>query len=285
MATDFQSALSVWGPRDGSCARSVHPGTSSDRNPRNNEGEKRSHNPPASGTNHARFLSPHTAMALPLLPRPLLRYICSIVLFVACANALKFELQAQSGHGYYDKQQRCIRNFVAKDTLVVVTAIVNGHKGDGMIVNMNIKDAVGNEYGRAKDIVGEQRTVFTSHADAAFDICFENVLEGHKYVENPVRSVELDVDIGADAKDWSSIQATEKLKPVETELRRIEEMVSEIVNEMDYLRIREQKLRDTNESTNTRVKWFGMLTTFLLIGLWGWQIMYLRAYFRSKHLI
>ncbi|KAL8305064.1 hypothetical protein RB597_003999 [Gaeumannomyces tritici] len=270
-------------------------------------------------------------MALPLLPRPLLRYICSIVLFVACANALKFELQAQSGHGYYDKQQRCIRNFVAKDTLVVVTAIVNGHKGDGMIVNMNasapplcvlschnnsrlcaglvvaclashhhphanpltllflphlqIKDAVGNEYGRAKDIVGEQRTVFTSHADAAFDICFENVLEGHKYVENPVRSVELDVDIGADAKDWSSIQATEKLKPVETELRRIEEMVSEIVNEMDYLRIREQKLRDTNESTNTRVKWFGMLTTFLLIGLWGWQIMYLRAYFRSKHLI
>ena len=39
-----------------------------------------------------------------------------------------------------------------------------------------IKDAVGNEYGRAKDIAGEQRTVFTSHADAAFDVCFENVL-------------------------------------------------------------------------------------------------------------
>ena len=39
-----------------------------------------------------------------------------------------------------------------------------------------IKDAVGNEYGRAKDIAGEQRTVFTSHADAAFDVCFENIL-------------------------------------------------------------------------------------------------------------
>jgi len=49
---------------------------------------------------------------------------------------------------------------------------------------------------------------------------------------------------------------------------------------MDYLRIREQKLRDTNESTNTRVKWFGFMTTFLLIALWAWQIMYLRAYFR-----
>ena len=56
--------------------------------------------------------------------------------------------------------------------------------------------------------------------------------------------------------DWSAIQAAEKLKPVETELRRIEETVNEIVNEMEYLRLREQKLRDTNESTNERVKWF-----------------------------
>jgi hypothetical protein len=68
--------------------------------------------------------------------------------------------------------------------------------------------------------------------------------------------VELDIDIGADARDWSAIQAAEKLKPVETELRRIEETVNEIVNEMEYLRLREQKLRDTNESTNERVKWF-----------------------------
>lgn len=57
-------------------------------------------------------------------------------------------------------------------------------------------------------------------------------------------------------------------------------MVAEVVGEMDYLRVREQKLRDTNESTNTRVKWFGFGTTSLLIGIWGWQILYLRAYFR-----
>lgn len=106
-----------------------------------------------------------------------------------------------------------------------------------------------------------------------------------RYVENPQRHIELDIDIGADAKDWSAIQATEKLKPVEAELRRIEEMVAEIVGEMEYLRAREQKLRDTNESTNSRVKLFGFATTFLLVALWAWQIMYLRAYFRSKHLI
>ena len=41
---------------------------------------------------------------------------------------------------------------------------------------LQIKDAVGNEYGKPKDIVGETRMAFTSHADAAFDVCFENQL-------------------------------------------------------------------------------------------------------------
>ena len=102
---------------------------------------------------------------------------------------------------------------------------------------------------------------------------------------SPSRHIELDIDVGADAKDWSAIQAAEQLKPVETELRRIEEMVQEVVDEMDYLRGREQKLRDTNESTNERVKWFAFGTMGMLLGLGGWQVVYLRAYFRSKHLI
>lgn len=97
---------------------------------------------------------------------------------------------------------------------------------------------------------------------------------------NPTRHIELDIDIGADARDWSAIQAAEKLKPVETELRRIEEVVGEIVVEMDYLRGREQKLRDTNESTNERVKWFAFGTMGMLVGLGAWQVVYLRAYFR-----
>lgn len=100
------------------------------------------------------------------------------------------------------------------------------------------------------------------------------------HTPNPTRHVELDIDIGADARDWSAIQASEKLKPVETELRRIEETVNEIVQELEYLRMREQKLRDTNESTNERVKWFAFGTMGMLVGLGAWQVVYLRAYFR-----
>lgn len=79
----------------------------------------------------------------------------------------------------------------------------------------------------------------------------------------------------------------EKLKPTEMELRRIEEVMGEIVKEMDYLRERETKLRDTNESTNERVKWFAIGTMIMLVALGAWQVIYLRAYFRqvSPHIV
>lgn len=146
---------------------------------------------------------------------------------------------------------------------------------------------MGNDYARPRDVAGEARYAFTSHADSAFDVCFENVLSGARSPPgNPAsKHVELDIDIGADAKDWSAIQAGEKLKPVEAELRRISEVAKEVVEEMEFLRGREMKLRDTNESTNERVKWFAVGTMGMLVALGVWQVVYLRAYFRSKHLI
>ncbi|KAL4771521.1 WD40-repeat-containing domain protein [Aspergillus nidulans var. acristatus] len=195
------------------------------------------------------------------------------LLFVQISLALKFDIAAGKG-------ERCIRNFVLKDQLVVVTAIVSGERGDGQMVNMHIKDSMGNDHGRPKDVVGETRQAFTSAGDTTFDVCFENTLVSRRGISNPHRSIELDVDIGADARDWSSIQAQEKLKPIETDLRRIEEIVAEVVSEMEYLRAREQKLRDTNESTNERVKWFAFGTMGMLVGLGVWQVIYLRAYFR-----
>ena len=100
--------------------------------------------------------------------------LLTLLLLPLTVLSLKFDLSAHTGHS--SKYERCIRNFVSKNTLVLVTAIVDGHKGDGQQVNMHIKDAAGNEYGRPKDIVGETRMAFTSHADAAFDVCFENQL-------------------------------------------------------------------------------------------------------------
>jgi p24 family protein delta-1 len=51
------------------------------------------------------------------------------------------------------------------------------------------------------------------------------------------------------------------LKPIEVELRRIEDQINEIVHDLEYLKVREQTMRNTNESTNDRVKGFAVLSS------------------------
>lgn len=87
-------------------------------------------------------------------------------------------------------------------------------------------------------------------------------------------------------------------------MRKLEGIVKEIVDEMDYLKKREERFLDTNGnavfpahvpftdwhgpflvSTNVRVQNFAWFTIAALLSLGVWQIMHLRAFFKRKYLI
>lgn len=61
-----------------------------------------------------------------------------------------------------------------------------------------------------------------------------------------VRAIDLDVDIGADAVDYNAIAKQESLSGLEVEMRKLEGVVKEIVDELNYLKRREARMRDTN---------------------------------------
>ena len=81
------------------------------------------------------------------------------------------------------------------------------------------------------------------------------------------RIIDLDVDIGADAVDYkyvsrrlvssyyvflinqnSAIANQESLSGLEVEMRKLEAIVKEIVDEMGYLKAREERFADTNRT-------------------------------------
>ncbi|RIB01723.1 emp24/gp25L/p24 family/GOLD-domain-containing protein [Gigaspora rosea] len=152
-----------------------------------------------------------------------------------------------------------------------------------MFVKVTDNSDANNKYGHKRDINEETRLAFTTHANADISVCFTNTLD-EDFQPNPQyhRMIDLDIDIGAEAIDPNQF---EKLKPMEAELRKLEQVVQEIVDEMDYLRQREARMRDTNESTNERVKWFSLGTMFVLVCLGFWQIVYLKKFFQKKRLI
>lgn len=207
-------------------------------------------------------------------------YILGLLCLHVC-TALKFAVPAQEKNAH----PRCIRDFATAETLVVVNVKSSGYTGDGQTLNVYVSDNRGNEYGRSKSVTDNARMAFTVHSDVAFDVCFENIIDPGRPGHQLSRNVELDVEIGANARDWNHLQAVEKLRPTEVELRRIEGLTDEIARELEYLKLRETRLRDTNESTNNRVQNFSVGIILSLLSLGTWQIWYLRKYFRSKHIL
>jgi hypothetical protein len=54
------------------------------------------------------------------------------------------------------------------------------------------------------------------------------------------------VDTGAEAVDYTEVAKSEKLRPIEVELRKLESVADGIVGEMEYMKQREAQMRDTN---------------------------------------
>merc|ERR1711953_520488 len=97
--------------------------------------------------------------------------------------------------------------------------------------------------------------------------------------------VSLNMKHGVEAKNYDGVGEAAKLKPLEVELKRLEDMSESIVQDFAFMRKREEEMRDTNESTNSRVLYFSIFSMCCLLGLATWQVLYLRKYFKSKKLI
>ncbi|KAM6503235.1 emp24/gp25L/p24 family/GOLD domain containing protein [Amanita muscaria] len=217
---------------------------------------------------------PFLAAFLPLI---------TLLLFPTLVVAVKFSLPASRYPAV-----KCIWNTAHTNTLVIATANVG--PGNNQRVDIEIIDSSPqrNVYLSKKGINGEARLAVTTHEEGEVGVCFRNYIEGDVPYETRLalkRTIDLDVDIGADAVDYNAIANQESLSTLETEMRKLEGLVKEVADELSYLKRREERFTDTNLSTNLRVQNFAWFTLFCLAGLGVWQIFHLRAYFKRKYLI
>ncbi|GJJ78613.1 p24 family protein delta-1 [Entomortierella parvispora] len=200
------------------------------------------------------------------------------------AEAIKFELQGQH---YSDSVPHCVSHYVDDETDVVVKIMVGNGVHQKVSVEITDDSEHLNQMWGKDNLSGElSRASFQTKQAGDIIACFTNVLSDDV---NPdpryFRNVDVDFDIGSETKDYDALAKAEKLKPMEMELRKMEDMVQDIIENMEHLQQREERMRNTNESTNARVQWFSTLTMVVLVTLGVWQIFYLKRFFRKKRLI
>ncbi|KAJ3445106.1 transmembrane emp24 domain-containing protein [Anaeramoeba flamelloides] len=85
--------------------------------------------------------------------------------------------------------------------------------------------------------------------------------------------------------DESKMSTIKDLYPLEKEIKKLGMTVNEIHEDIYYTKRREARMRDTNESTNSRVMWLSIISIFTMLIVSSVQIIYLKTFFKKRKLI
>ncbi|XP_021936165.1 transmembrane emp24 domain-containing protein bai isoform X1 [Zootermopsis nevadensis] len=177
--------------------------------------------------------------------------------------------------------QKCLKEELQSD--VLVTGDYEVQDAPGQKVDYVVRDSKGHILSQKEDISRGKFSFVTENYDT-FEICFTSRVPPQQ--RGNAQEVSLVTKRGVEAKNYEGLLGeAAKLKPLEVELKRLEDLSDAIVQDFSQMRKREEEMRDTNESTNNRVLYFSIFSMCCLLGLATWQVLYLRRFFKAKKLI
>ncbi|CAD6193395.1 unnamed protein product [Caenorhabditis auriculariae] len=179
---------------------------------------------------------------------PMKTLLVGFVLILS-VSALRFYVPA--------KEKKCLKEEIHKN--VVVSGEYEFSEGIGYTGSVHVTDTRGHtlyKRERFQDLKG--KFAFTADEYDIFEICISNDPPAGQLGEK--REVSLIMKHGVEAKNYEDVAKAEKLKPLEVELRRLEDLADAI------------EMRTTNESTNNRVLYLSIFSMLCLLGLAAWQL-------------
>lgn len=178
--------------------------------------------------------------------------------------------------------EKCLKHEMYSNQLAVGEYEVSSLPGT--IVDVRISDSKGHIAFNRENIDGKGKFAVTSDTNDFYELCFKYTSTVNAPAQLMPREIFVDYRVGAEAKQYDSVDH-DKLSEVEKDLNRIEDLTNSIIIDFAYLKQREREMRDTNDSTNTRLFYQTVTSLIILMALTVWQILYLRTFFRQKKLI
>lgn len=124
---------------------------------------------------------------------------------------------------------------------------------------------------------------FTSHTPGEHVICMYS--NSTAWFGGSQLRVHLDIQVGEHAIDYANVAQKEKLTELQLRIRQLLDQVEQITKEQNYQRYREERFRQTSESTNKRVLYWSLAQTAVLLIMGLWQMKHLKSFFEAKKLV
>jgi len=110
-------------------------------------------------------------------------------------------------------------------------------------------------------------------------------ITGVPYHRGMARRVTFDVLTGTETHDYHKLARKEHLKPIEINLKMMEDIVVEIYQEYEYFIEREHRMQVTTQTMHSRSNWLSFASIFAAVLFAVGQVMYLQNYFVKKRVV
>ncbi|KAJ8445114.1 hypothetical protein Cgig2_029486 [Carnegiea gigantea] len=174
---------------------------------------------------------------------------------------------------------KCVSEEIHNNVVVVADYVVIDEQGHAIpTVSAKVTSPYGNTLYHQENVTHGQ-FAFTTSEIGNYLACF--------WVDGNHESATLNLDwkVGIAAKDWESVAKKDHIEGVELELRKLEEIVQSVHENLLYMKNREAEMREVSEKTNARVAWFSMMSLLVCVVAAVFQVWHLKRYFQKKKLI
>ncbi|XP_038142604.1 transmembrane emp24 domain-containing protein 11 [Cyprinodon tularosa] len=205
---------------------------------------------------------------------------------------LQCYLMLAAGMYFYlgEKEQKCIIEEIPEDTLVsgnfflepldVRSFSHSPHLG----VTITVRDP-SYELQMSKRYGAFGKFTFTAHASGQHYLCFQTNSTRFSVFAAERLKLHLDVQMGEHSIDPNVDRTKDNLQTLESNLQHLISQMTYITSQQEYNREKEELFREISEETNSKVSWWAVIQTFILLSVGFWQMKRLKDFFIAKKLV
>ncbi|CAK6971696.1 transmembrane emp24 domain-containing protein 11 [Scomber scombrus] len=202
--------------------------------------------------------------------------------YLMLAAAMYFDLGEQ--------EEKCIIEEIPEDTLVTgyfllepwdLTASTHSpHLG----VTVTVRDP-NHEILMTKRYGKFSKFTFTAHASGQHYLCFQTNSTRFSVFAGEKLKLHLDVQMGEHSIDPNVDRTKHNMESLETNLNHLIDQMMHITRQQEYQREKEETFRQISEDTNSKVLWWAVVQTSILLSVGFWQMKRLKDFFIAKKLV
>lgn len=202
--------------------------------------------------------------------------------FLVLAAAMYFDLGEQ--------EERCIIEEIPIDTLVTGYFLLepweqtkpknSPHLG----VTVTVRDP-NHEVQMTKRYGKYSKFTFTAHESGQHYFCFQTNSSRFSVFVREKLKLHLDIQMGEHIINHHTKKTKDSMQNLEETLYHLIDQAILITRHQEYQREKEERFRRVSEDTYSKVLWWALVQTTLLLSVGFWQIKRLKDFFISKKLV